>query len=196
MAIKVLVKGDNSGDYEFNVSSYRKERCFNEEIIELLDSNGNLLYTVPASSLILIQYFPDDSGVELQEFVDGEYITQLCVDNNSSDIAIDCTRVSAERLINIPIIEAYQFLGIDQKTKQEKWFKEFTIPLSKVKFINHNFLIKTSENGTPNTSNETFEQEVLESTDVAEEKPMETNAPSTSINKNNSKKKKSKINKK
>lgn len=193
MAIKVIVKGDSSGDYEFIVKAFRKERCFNEEILELLDSSGNLLYTIPTSSLNLIQYIQDESQVQMQEFVDGEYITQLCVENGVSDIAIDCTRVNADRFINLPVIEAYQYLGIDNATKQEKWFKEFSIPLSKIKFINHNFVINTDNNSTSSKILEDAIPQNAEETIAPETPPVENKQSSHN---SNPKKKKSKFNKK
>lgn len=150
MAVKVIARGDSSGDYEFVVKAIRMNRCcFDEQIVELLDSENNLLYTVPYSSLVLIQYIQDEENVNLQEFVDGEYVTQVCFDNNLSDATIECTRVNANKVLNETMIEAHQFLGADQKTQQEIWFQEFALPISKVKFINHNFIINPKENPEP-----------------------------------------------
>ena len=146
MAVKVIVRGDSSGDYEFLVKSVRYERCcYDDQILELLDSENNLLYTVPLSSLVLIQHIQDSEDLKLQEFVDDDYITQICFDNNTSDATIECTRVNADKAMKDTMIEAIQFLGIDKKTKQEQWFNEFTIPLNRIKFINHNFLINVKE---------------------------------------------------
>ena len=183
MAVKVIVRGDSSGDYEFLVKSIRYERCcYEEEIIELLDSNNNLLYTVPFSSLVLVQFVEDDENQKLQEFVDGDFITQLCFDNNLSDASIECTRVNAEKILNTTVIEAYQFLGIDEKTKQEKWFNEFTLPISRVKFINHNYLIDIKSE--------------TESIPAESSVQSETETETVSKKKNNSKKHQSKFNKK
>ena len=35
MAVKVIVCGDQNGDYEFLVNSVERKRLFNEEILEL-----------------------------------------------------------------------------------------------------------------------------------------------------------------
>lgn len=188
MAVKVIVRGDSSGDYEFLVKNIRFERCcYAEEIIELLDSSNNLLYTVPVSSLVLLQHINEDENTKLQEFVDGDYITQLCFDNNLSDASIECTRVNAEKIMDLTVIDAYQYLGKDEKTKQDKWFKEFSIPISRIKFINHNYLIDVNQGMSPEVAEEvesTSETEIVQ--DVTEEKP----------NENRSKKHKSKFNKK
>ena len=187
MAVKVIVRGDSSGDYEFLVKSIRYERCCYEvEIVELLDSNNNLLYTIPVSSLVLVQFIQDDENLKLQEFVDGDFITQLCFDNNLSDASIECTRVNADKIMDLTVIEAYQYLGIDEKTKQDKWFKEFIVPISRIKFINHNFLIDVKELKTEATEENVSEVETKNETEI-EVAPKK---------KNNSKKHQSKFNKK
>ena len=173
MAVKVIVKGDSSGNYEFLVKNIRFERCcYDEQIVELLDSEGNLLYTVPQESVILIQYIQDDANLKLQEFVHGDYITQICFDNNLSDATIDCTRVNAEKIMDSTVIDVFQYLGINKENNQEIWFKEFTIPIKKLKFINHNYLIDVEKNPTSSTPTQEIEPEVVDTTpNVDEEKP-------------------------
>lgn len=142
MAVKVIVCGDNSGDYEFLVSTVDKKRLFNEEILELKDEEGILLYTVPMHSLRLIQILPDnEDSIKPQKFQPDNSIMSVCIQNaGGNDAQIECTRVSGDRFVNETVIETYNFLGTDDKGN-ENWFNEFIIPLKQIKFINHNYVL-------------------------------------------------------
>lgn len=159
MAVKVIVCGDNSGDYEFVVATVDKKRLFNEEILELLDEEGVLLYTVPVHSLRLIQILPEDieDPVKPQKFQPNNSITSVCINNaGGNDAQIECTRVNGARFINETVIETLNFLGTDNQGN-EKWFNEFVIPLKQIKFINHNHVLpEPVKNNTKETSEESI----------------------------------------
>lgn len=139
MAVKVIVCGDSNGDYEFIVATAEKRRLFNEETLELLDVDGNLLYTVPMHSLRLIQIIPDGE-VEPKKFQLDNSIMAVCLNNANSDAIVECTRASSERFVNEIVIETFNYLGRDEKGV-ENWFKEFIIPFKQIKYIDHNFIV-------------------------------------------------------
>lgn len=176
MAVKVIVCGDGNGDYEFLVATVNRKRLFNEEILELLDNEGNLLYTVPIHSLRLMQLFPIDSEQNdlVQKYQFDNSITSICFDNgNGNDAIVECTTANSDRFVNEVIIETNNYLGTTPDGK-ETWSKEFIIPLKHVKFINHNHIVEDSskvptQNPKQEVSNaENVSEDVEEITDINE----------------------------
>lgn len=179
MAVKVIVCGDNSGDYEFIVATADKKRLFNEEILELLDEDGVLLYTVPVHALRLIQILPEnvEDPVKPQKFQPDNSITSVCIKNaGGNDAQIECTVVNGNRFINETVIETLNFLGKDNNGN-EKWFNEFIIPLKQIKFINHNHILPEPTKNAPKVENEEISVENVEIETQEEPKNKSTKKP-------------------
>lgn len=175
MAVKVIVCGDGNGDYEFLVATVNRKRLFNEEILELVDMEGNLLYTVPLHSLRLMQLFPlgSEQDALVQKYQIDNSITSVCFDNgNNTDAIVECTTANGERFVNEVIIETNNYLGTTPDGK-ETWAKEFMIPFKHVKFINHNHIVEDSSkipapNPQEESNTENVSTEVEEVTDINE----------------------------
>lgn len=137
MAIKVVVKGDKGGDYELIAFDGRKSRIYDHEVLEMFDENNYILYSVPLSQIRYLQTI-DNENLELPQFAGENRNVVITIGGEAGDLTIQCDRITVDRFINDAIIDLHTYLGLNPQTKEDMWFKEFSIPFTNIKFINYN----------------------------------------------------------
>lgn len=145
MPVKVVVKGDTSGDYELFADIAHKNRVFDEEVLDMVDPENRLLYSIPLPKIRYIQIL--DQAVDMPKYAGDNRSILVTVEGNVTDIAFQCDRVVPERIINKLTLDLYIYMGLDEKTKNDKWFKELSIPFENIKHINYNYIPQESDEG-------------------------------------------------
>lgn len=149
MAVKVVVKGDKGGDYELIAFDGRKNRIYDHEVLEMFDDNNNILYSVPLSRIRYLQIINDES-LQLPQYAgDNRNIVVTIEGGESGDLTIQCDRISLDRFINDIVIDLHTYMGMDPQTKEDMWFREFSVPFVNIKFINYNNIPEELIGNTP-----------------------------------------------